>query len=359
MDTKKKLVFVRSGIIRPNLMQWFEVLNRHFDLTILILDIDTVSANKNVIDKFKTININYFKNLKLVCNLINKIYSRKLIKRGNYDICVISSSRFSFLLPLLNKNTKYVYMTGHCAISKNLSGFIWNFSLFLNMNIFKNLLVTNLSPIKKFKVKEEKIKKITTSITRRSQTYKKFNEIDMLYVGTLNYRNIHETIQGFAKFYQEYKNIIDIKYTIIGTGLKENIELINKTISIYQLENVVDYKGWIEDHELQQYFDMCNIGVGYIPIINEFTNNFSFKVMEFLLSGMPVIATNTNTNKMMINKDNGTLVEDTALDFYEGLKEMFNKLNYFKSEEIYMKARKYDTDYVVTNEVIPYLNKLR
>ena len=56
-----------------------------------------------------------------------------------------------------------------------------------------------------------------------SSTRKTFDEMNLLYVGTLYNRKIEDTLVGFANFYQVYKNKIKMRYTIIGKG-KDNEE---------------------------------------------------------------------------------------------------------------------------------------
>jgi nucleoside-diphosphate-sugar epimerase len=67
------------------------------------------------------------------------------------------------------------------------------------------------------------------------------------------------------------------------------------------------------------YFDIHNIGVSYIPMLKCFDNQPPTKTFEYLLSGMPVIATATNANKDIINDVNGVLINDNSEEVYNGL----------------------------------------
>ena len=65
-----------------------------------------------------------------------------------------------------------------------------------------------------------------------SLTKKAVPPMRLLYVGTLYNRNIDQTIKGFSKFYHEYKNETEISYTIIGSGLHDEVNELNPDVII-------------------------------------------------------------------------------------------------------------------------------
>ena len=65
------------------------------------------------------------------------------------------------------------------------------------------------------------------------------------------------------------------------------------------------------------------------------------KTFEHLVSGMPVIATATSENRLVVNEENGVLIDDTATGFYEGLKQLAAQKGSFDSEKIMRDSEKY------------------
>ena len=188
---------------------------------------------------------------------------------------------------------------------------------------------------------------------------KSFDNIHLLYVGTLYNRNIDETIHGFKKFYDIYKDKVPVTYTIIGSGVRSEEANLKKIVFNYGLTKVVNITGRIPHIKLKSYFDTANIGVTYIPLTDYYDCQPVTKNFEYLLSGMPVIATHTSENRKVINQDNGVLIGDSAENFYVGLETIFIKRHLFCSEKIRNKSVKYSWKNIVQNNLIIYLKKVQ
>ena len=149
-----------------------------------------------------------------------------------------------------------------------------------------------------------------------SKTTKEWNSLRLLYVGTFNNRKMIKTIIGFEK-YIKLSNDKKSTYTLVGDGeeLQDIISYINQN-GLNNI-NVVGRKSY---DELKQYFDECNVGVSFVPIEDCYQYQPPTKTFEYVLSGLFCIATKTEANKEIINKDNGILILDTSDDFYKSLK---------------------------------------
>lgn len=188
-----------------------------------------------------------------------------------------------------------------------------------------------------------------------SRTDKIFDSLRLLYVGTLLNRNIDITIQGFKKFYDELKHRIPVSYTIIGDGPNNEARELKALVSELGLSEVVKILGPVPHTELGPYLDACNVGVSYVPMTDYYDCQPVTKTFEYLLSGMPVIATQTSENRKVIKEENGVLVGDNAEDFYSGLKAIFEKRQRFDSAKIRCKATGYTWENIVKNNLKPYL----
>jgi glycosyltransferase involved in cell wall biosynthesis len=170
--------------------------------------------------------------------------------------------------------------------------------------------------------------------------------IQLLYIGTFYNRNIHQTIEGLADFIKNNPNI-NIKYTIIGSGDKDSETLINNAIKKYSLENVVEQLGYVNHNLLDTYLQDAHVGISYVPITEYFQFQPATKTFEYLLAGMPVLATKTYENTKVISKSNGELIDDNPVSFSEGLNRLIQRISDFNSEEIQSSVEDYEWEKIV------------
>jgi glycosyltransferase involved in cell wall biosynthesis len=186
-----------------------------------------------------------------------------------------------------------------------------------------------------------------------------FDTIKLLYVGALDDRNISETLKGLHLFLQKNeRSTVSLTYYIIGFGAETEILKIGNCISEYNLSDFVKIEGRKTYEELIPYFEMSNIGVVYIPQTPWYDCQPTTKLFEYMLAGMPVIATNTYENRLIVNTTNGVLINDTPEDFCKGLTNLFTALNSFKSSEIRQSVEAYTWEKIVKTNLKPYLLNL-
>jgi glycosyltransferase involved in cell wall biosynthesis len=193
----------------------------------------------------------------------------------------------------------------------------------------------------------------------RSNRSHSFNRLDLLYVGTLHLRNIDQTIKGFALFMSKQKELSKlVSYTIIGYGNKYEEEKIINTIKRLGLNDSVYFLGRKKYTDLSSYFDTCNIGITYVPRTPYYEFQPVTKLFEYLLSGMPVIATNTHENRLIVNKNSGVLIDDTPEDFCNGLMSIYDQKNSFNSSKIRKSVESYTWENIVNTILRPFLQNL-
>lgn len=199
-------------------------------------------------------------------------------------------------------------------------------------------------------------KVIPIGATTISNKERNFERMDLLYVGTLQNRNIDKTILGFAQFHAQYSGAINMSYTVVGNGYGNEEEALKQLVGEKGLEGVVTIAGYIAQNKLAPYFDSANVGVSFIPMTDYYDVQPPTKTFEYLLSGMPVLATNTSENRCLVDDANGVLIDDTPEGFYQGLRELFARRQQFNSEEIRAGAQIHTWEYITRRKLMPWLN---
>jgi len=170
------------------------------------------------------------------------------------------------------------------------------------------------------------------------------HRLSLIYVGTLYNRNIEHTIEGLTLFLGKNAEA-DIHYTIIGTGWNNEEEKLRNTIRKFRLDDHVELKGYVHHDQLKEYFEKANVGISYIPEKPWYEFQPATKTFEYLMAGMPVIATGTYENKKIISEENGIIIKDVPVSFATGLEMMYNKIGSYDPETV----RATVSDYKWTN----------
>ena len=195
-----------------------------------------------------------------------------------------------------------------------------------------------------------------------SNTNKNFEQLKLVYIGTFDNRDIDKTIEGFAIFKNKNPEI-KIHYDIIGSGCNNELETYQKYINDLGLNDCIILHGSKPYPELKQYLDECNIGVAFIPITSYYDHQPSTKIYEYALSGLYTIATSTYSNRCIINKENGILIQDDAMSFSKALSEIYGGRRMYDSEKIRSTMKDYTWSILVKNHLenlleseLPYIN---
>jgi glycosyltransferase involved in cell wall biosynthesis len=167
------------------------------------------------------------------------------------------------------------------------------------------------------------------------------HNLRMLYIGALEGRRITDTIYGLREFLDSRGPNIDLKYTIVGGQSETALQTVKNTVYELDLKEYVECTGYIPYWETGRFFKQCNVGISYIPITDYYDHQPPTKTYEYLLSGMPVIATATSANRDVITSDNGVLIPDTISGFLEGLNTIYGRRYRYEPSGIRENAAQY------------------
>ena len=125
------------------------------------------------------------------------------------------------------------------------------------------------------------------------------------------------------------------------------------------LTSIVKTHGRIPHFKLKPFFDNANVGISYIPITDYYEHQPPTKTYEYILSGIPCLATNTHENIKIINEINGALCNDNPNSFAEGLMIIHKNELLFNSEEIRETLKNHTWKSIVNNILKPTLKGLK
>lgn len=186
-----------------------------------------------------------------------------------------------------------------------------------------------------------------------SKNEKSFNTIKLLYIGTLENRDIIKTVQGLELFIKKNPSL-SISYDIVGDGC--DFDIINNYILEHRLDTYVRMYGRVPYKELKPFLDSHNVGVSFVPMTTGYDLQPPTKTYEYILSGLFCIATNTRSNNdVIINDVNGYLIEDSASSFFKALEHIYNNKDNYYSELIRKTLLDYQWHILVDKYLRPIL----
>jgi glycosyltransferase involved in cell wall biosynthesis len=188
---------------------------------------------------------------------------------------------------------------------------------------------------------------------------KNYDSLNLLYIGTFYDRKIEITIKGFHRYLLNNKEGIPCHYTILGFGSESEVRKIRDTITELGLEEYVNNVGEVRYPDTIKYFQDNNVGVSFVPCTKYYDGQPPTKTYEYLLNGLPVIATRTTENKYVINNENGILIDDTEDGFCIGIEQIAKNKDNFNNRAIQLNNLKYSYKEIVETILKPYLlNKI-
>jgi glycosyltransferase involved in cell wall biosynthesis len=273
------------------------------------------------------------------------------------DILFVTYFNICFLLTVFCSYKKSVLDIRTGSLKENrIQRSIGNFTILIQSLFFKGVIILSDSLRKKLYISDKRSKIVPLGSEIYFKGNHSFNTLKLLYVGTFDNRNIELTIKGLHMFLQKNTmETIEAKYTIIGFGSDAEILKIITSISDENMKGTVKLEGRKTYEELRLYFEQSNIGIVFVPQTAGYDCQPVTKLFEYMLSGMYVIATNTFENRLMVNENNGILINDSAEDFCDGLVSIYNRRNSFNSTEIRKSAELYTWENIVSTNLKPFL----
>src|ERR1035437_334192 len=343
---KRKLLFVneRQFGYHTTYFNYCKYLKDDFDITSFCCD---YGYNKITEENIEIIYISYLGNIiKRKLQFIKAVL--KLTKSQQYHCIFIKYFRGCSVIPFIYRRNHRIHLniiTGSIS-SKSINRNLSNLLLRCESYIFKNVSIISPGLQKLLKVSRKAYilpLGANPMIVNRQTDHK----ISLLYIGTLQNRCIDDTVVGLGLFISEHPDA-DVHYTIIGDDCCGEIEQILDKIKKYDLYKHVELTGYIPYKNLKQYFEKANVGISYIPVTPWFEYQPPTKTFEYLMAGMPVIATGTYENKKIINDQNGLIIADNPASFANCIELLYDRIDDFSDSIIRESVVEYKWETIIS-----------
>jgi len=148
------------------------------------------------------------------------------------------------------------------------------------------------------------------------------NGVDLLLFNTATEKNQKKIVFAGAMYYHRgldilleaipfvIKKISDAKFVLLGSGAEMN--KLKKIVSDNNLENSVEFKGWIKREEIPKNISDASIGIGPLRLTDVTSRALPIKVLEYMAVSLPIIAQKgTLPTDILENEKNGYFIENS------------------------------------------------
>jgi len=135
---------------------------------------------------------------------------------------------------------------------------------------------------------------------------KKKNPKKIVFTGAMyHHRGLDILLNAIPKI---VRKIPDVEFSLIGSG--DELPKLKKLVEKNQIENNVEFKGWIDRDNIPKNISDASIGIGPLRLTDVTVGALPIKVLEYMASSMPIIAQKgTLPEDILQNKKNGLFVE--------------------------------------------------
>ena len=349
----KKILFI-SYSQYGHLTDHYKISNllcKYFEIDFLCLDENKIkiqSENVNIfyIDKSKRLNI-----LNFTYSCIKHLRHHK----SEYSLIFVVHFQLAFILPFILFKNKWILDIRTLSVHKSfVLRKIKNVLLYFTTFYYKHITVIDAEIAKKIFLNKYHILPLGSDIIGFS--IKNFEELNLLYIGTLNNRNLEVVINGIKLFLDINKTTLS--FDVLGSGTEEEVRKIENAIIKNNLEDIVSLHGWVNHKEAEKYFKKCNVGVSFVPINRYFDNQPPTKLFEYARSGLVVIGTSTQATKKIMNSKIGVMCNDDSKSFSEALLKI--KMNHIAFDSLFISNYFNDLSWenIVKKNLLPKISNI-
>jgi len=169
-----------------------------------------------------------------------------------------------------------------------------------------------------------------------------------VYIGSLHaIRKVDCMLKAFIQSANQVSFVLDIY------GVGDAIEDLKAMVKKAKLDHQIRFLGLLPRETLFQRLESYDYGVSYVPK-SLFDAAPPLKTMEYLASGIPVLATDTTGNRLFIDEDvNGILAKEDVPSFAQAIQLSDMKVkSFYDRQAIQDSVAQYDWQTVVKDNLI-------
>lgn len=284
-----------------------------------------------------------------------KTFDRELKK--NYDAVFVNYTRGISLVKLLNPAKQIILDIRTLSVSpSNLRRWSYNFFLKLESLVFNKVSIVSDDIAKNIGIKNYFLMPLGADAIASPK--EKTDNLHLLYVGTLRNRDIIKCVKGFHSYCRKSGDG-EAKFTIVGDSTHGELDAIKKYVDDFDLEKQIFPIGRIPHNELGAYFGRATVGVSFIPMTKYYNFQPPTKTFEYLLSGIPVIATKTHANEEILKDSfDSVLINDDENEFADAVSHFKNNLSNINSAAIAANAQSFSWKSIIKNQFVPLIREV-
>ena len=176
---------------------------------------------------------------------------------------------------------------------------------------------------------------------------KQKNPKKVVFAGAMYYhRGLDVLLEAIPKI---IRKIPDAKFILLGNG--NELKKLKEIVLEKNLENSVEFKGWIEREKIPENISDASIGIGPLRLTDVTSRALPIKVLEYMAVSLPIIAQKgTLPDDVLVNEKNGYFV-DGAEDLAEKISSLLNepdKINQMGNQSRLM-VQNFSWDHIIKN----------
>lgn len=175
------------------------------------------------------------------------------------------------------------------------------------------ILVSNI-PTKEimksyYNVNEEKIEIVPNGVDLSFFKIKNRDPNKIVFSGVMyHHRGLDVLLDASPKVVKE---VPKTKLTLLGDG--PEMKKLKDIVKEKNLEQNIEFKGWIDRKDIPQHLSNASIGIGPLKRTTVTENALPIKVLEYMASSLPILAkTGTLPEDVLRNNENGWFINDSS-----------------------------------------------
>ena len=126
------------------------------------------------------------------------------------------------------------------------------------------------------------------------------------------------------------KTIPNIKLLIIGKSSFDYV--LKKEIKKYDVEELVDFIGWVKENEIPNYLSISKLGLSPLHRNIHHDTTYANKIFQYISFGCPVVSSDVIAQSELVKKHNiGVVFEDrNVMDLTKKIIQLYNEKDLFE-----------------------------